>query len=108
MIVLGIIWYRNRQKAKDAELAKSKLISGNKPQPVPVKSDIGKTVLVNNSVTKFYQIGTMSLAYTKSTIGEYAGTIEATQTDSGDTSFYKIINTSGQKLYVLKSQVKVS
>lgn len=106
VIILLIIWYRNSQKNKQAELSKSKLVSGSNTTAPIVNTDIGKTALVKSGGADFYSTdGNFTKVFTKTTAGEYAGSVLAVKTDSGNTAFYKVVNTSGTKLYVLKTQV---
>lgn len=112
LIILGIIWYRNVQKNKAIATAKQKLnLVGVNPVETTT-SNVGKTATVKVANTKFYSVdsfnaGDYTPSYIKNNIGEYAGSIVADKDDAGSTAWYKIINTSGLKYYVLKSQVNV-
>lgn len=116
LIILAIIWYRNVRKKKEEELAKNNTNTGTSTT-IPTNTttptnNTGKTAYVKTTPAKFYNVSTFddgdyTIAYTKNIIGEFAGTITADKTNYGSTAFYKVMNTSGNQLYILKSSVTV-
>lgn len=107
IIILLIIWYRNSQKAKQAELAKSKLITGGSTST----SNIGKAAYTKVTDVNVYTYnsaaGILSLAYTKQNINDWVGLIVAERSDTGNTDYFKLTNSAGNSVFVLKSQVSV-
>lgn len=110
IIILLIIWYRNSQKAKAALAAKSNIKSSSNPI-TGLFSPIGKGVYTKSDSVNFYSYNTsagiLSLAYTKTNFGEWSGDITGTQSPYGDSKYYEVVNSNGDKVYVLKTDVTV-
>lgn len=110
LIILGIIWYRNYQKNKAATAAKQGLQTSSNPI-TGIFSPIGKGVYTKKDSVNFYyynkNAGILSLAYTKTNVGEWSGDITGTKSPYGDTNYYEVVNSSGNTVYVLKTDVTV-